>query len=134
MDSDLPEGHVANAFLLWGPSKNFQHLAAIAQLKRSLVLQNNLPHAYNRVGTILAHIAVLDHARGMYERGRTFNPRKEISHSIVQVYIWSREYDLAQEEIQAWRADEPRQQVSSLFCYVASHDDEELERGESSVG
>jgi TolB-like protein len=28
LDPDLAEGHVANAFLLWGPSKNFQHLEA----------------------------------------------------------------------------------------------------------
>ena len=26
IDTELPEGHVARAFLLWGPSKNFQHL------------------------------------------------------------------------------------------------------------
>lgn len=32
LDPDLPEGHVAKAFLLWGPSKNFQHLEAIAEL------------------------------------------------------------------------------------------------------
>ena len=30
IDPELPEGHVARAFLLWGPSKNFQHLEAIA--------------------------------------------------------------------------------------------------------
>jgi DNA-binding winged helix-turn-helix (wHTH) protein/TolB-like protein/Tfp pilus assembly protein PilF len=116
VDSDLPEGHVANAFLLWGPSKNFQHLEAIAELRRALALQSNLPHAYNRLGTILAHIGLLDHARGMYERGRTFNPRKEISHSIVQVYIWSREYDLAREEIQAWRAENPGNKYPHYFA------------------
>jgi TolB-like protein len=56
LDPDLPEAHVANAYLLWGPSKNFQHLEAIGELKRALSRQNNLPHAYNRLGTILAHI------------------------------------------------------------------------------
>jgi tetratricopeptide (TPR) repeat protein len=69
IDADLPEGHLARAFLVWGPSKNFQHLEAIAELKSALALQNNLPHAYNRLGTILAHIGLLDHAREMYERG-----------------------------------------------------------------
>ena len=107
LDPDLPEGHVASAFLLWGPSKNFQHLEAIAELKLALALQNNLSHAYNRLGTILAHIGLLDHAREMYERGRPFHPRKAVSHSIVQVYVWNREYDLAREEIQLWRADNP---------------------------
>jgi hypothetical protein len=47
LDVDLPEGHVASAFILWGPSKSFQHLEAIAELKRALALQNNQPHAYN---------------------------------------------------------------------------------------
>jgi DNA-binding winged helix-turn-helix (wHTH) protein/tetratricopeptide (TPR) repeat protein len=107
LDADLPEGHVANAFLLWGPSKNFQHLAAIAELKHALALQNNQPQAYNRLGTILAHIGLLGHAREMYERGRPFHPRKAVSHSVAQVYAWSQEYDLAREEIDAWRAENP---------------------------
>jgi len=116
LDSDLPEGHVANAFLLWGPSKNFQHLEAIAELKRALALQNNLPHAYNRLGTILAHIGLFDHAREMYERGRPFQPRKAVSHSIVQVYVWNREYDLAREEIQAWRVENPGNKYPVYFA------------------
>src|ERR1700733_485799 len=107
LDPDLPEGHVANAFLLWGPSKNFQHLEAITELRRALALQKNLPHAYNRLGTILAHVGLLEHAREMYERCRPFHPQKVVSHSIVQVYVWSGAYDLAREEIQAWRAESP---------------------------
>jgi DNA-binding winged helix-turn-helix (wHTH) protein/tetratricopeptide (TPR) repeat protein len=116
LDPDLPEGHVASAFLLWGPSKNFQHLEAIAELKRALALQNNQPHAYNRLGTILAHIGLLDHAREMYERGRPFHPRKAVSHSIVQVYVWNREFDLAREEIRAWRAENPGNKYPIYFA------------------
>ncbi|MGZ4897535.1 MAG: TPR end-of-group domain-containing protein [Candidatus Angelobacter sp.] len=116
IDPELPEGHVARAFLLWGPSKNFQHLEAIAALKRALALQNNLPHAYNRLGTILAHIGLLDHARAMYERGRQFHPKKAVSPSIVQVYVWNQEYDLAQAEIQAWRAENPGNKYAIYFA------------------
>src|ERR1700722_5115276 len=116
LDADLPEGHVAKAFLLWGPSKNFQHLEAIAELRRALALQKNLPHAYNRLGTILAHVGLLDHAREMYERGRPFDPQKVVSHSIVQVYVWSREYDLAREEIQTWRAESPSNKYPVYFA------------------
>ena len=111
LDPDLPEAHVASAFLLWGPSKNFQHLEAIAELKRALALQNNQPQAYNRLGTILAHIGLLDHAREMYERARPFHPRKAVSHSIVQVYVWNQEYDLAREEI---KRGGPRIQTTSI--------------------
>lgn len=115
LDPDLPEGHVAKAFLLWGPSKNFQHLEAIAELKRALTSQNNLPHAYNRLGTILAHIGLLDHAREMYQRARYFDPKKAVSHSIVQVYAWDQEYDLAREEIQAWRRENPSNKYALHF-------------------
>lgn len=118
IDSNLPEGHVARAFLLWGPSKNFQHLEAIAELKRALALQNNLPHAYNRLGTILAHVGLLDRAREMFERGRPFQPQKAVSPSIVQVYVWSREYDLAREQIQIWLAESPGHKYALYFAPI----------------
>ena len=116
IDANLPEGHVARAFLLWGPSKNFQHLEAIADLKRALTLQNNLPHAYNRLGTILAHIGLLDHAREMFERGRPFQPNQAVSPSIVQVYVWGQEYDLARQQIRLWRAESPGNRYSLYFA------------------
>ena len=115
IDTNLPEGYVARAFLLWGPSKNFQHLEAIADLKRALALQNNLSHAYNRLGTILAHIGLLDHAREMFERGRPFQPKKAVSPSIVQVYVWGREYDLARQQIQIWRTGSPVTSMRSIL-------------------
>jgi DNA-binding winged helix-turn-helix (wHTH) protein/tetratricopeptide (TPR) repeat protein len=116
LEPHLPEGHVANAFLLWGPSKNFQHIEAITELKRALTLQNNQPQAYNRLGTILAHIGLLEHAREMYERARPFHPRKIVSHSIVQVYLWNLEYDLAREEIEAWGAESPGNKYPVYFA------------------
>jgi DNA-binding winged helix-turn-helix (wHTH) protein/tetratricopeptide (TPR) repeat protein len=116
LDPDLPEGHVARAFLFWGPPRNFQHLEAIDELKRALALQNNQPQAYNRLGTILAHIGLLDHAREMYERGRPFHPRKAVSHSIAQVYVWNQDYDLAREELQAWRAENPDNKYPLYFA------------------
>jgi DNA-binding winged helix-turn-helix (wHTH) protein/tetratricopeptide (TPR) repeat protein len=116
LQPDLPEAHVACAFLLWGPSKNFQHLEAIAELKRALALQNNQPQAYNRLGTILAHIGLLEHAREMYERARPFYPRKTVSHSIVQVYVWNQEYDSARDEIEAWRVENPENKYPVYFA------------------
>lgn len=116
LDPDLAEGHVARAFLYWGSSRNFQHLEAIDELKRALALQNNLPQAYNRLGSILAHIGLLDHARQMFERGRAFHPRKAVSHSIAQVYVWSQEYDLAREEIRVWRAENPDNKYPLYFA------------------
>jgi DNA-binding winged helix-turn-helix (wHTH) protein/tetratricopeptide (TPR) repeat protein len=120
LNRDLPEAHVAKAFLLWSPLKNFQHLDAIAELCKAISLQKNLPHAYNRLGTILAHIGLLDRAREMYERGRPFQPKNAVSHSIVQVYIWSGEIVLAQEEIQAWRAENPTNKYAIYFAPQAA--------------
>ena len=102
--------------------KNFQHLEAISDLKRALILQNNLPHAYNRLGTILAHVGLLDHAREMFERGRPFQPKKAVSPSIVQVYVWGQEYDLARQQINSG-GREPREQVQTLFCAIPGNDD-----------
>jgi len=116
IDANLAEGYLARAFLLWGPSKNFQHLEAIADLKRALSLQNNLPHAYNRLGTILAHIGLLDQAREMYERARPFHAKKAVSPSIVQVHVWNREYDLAREQIEAWRKESPGNKYAIYFA------------------
>jgi DNA-binding winged helix-turn-helix (wHTH) protein/tetratricopeptide (TPR) repeat protein len=121
INANLPEGHVARAFLLWGPSKNFQHLEAVADLKRALALQNNLPHAYNRLGSIMAHIGLLDHSRAMFERGRPFQPQKAVSPSIVQVYVWGQEYDLARHQIQLWRAESPGNKYARYFApFVAT--------------
>jgi DNA-binding winged helix-turn-helix (wHTH) protein len=116
LNPDLAEAHVARAFLLWGPAKNFQHLEAIAELKRALALQKNLPHAYNRLGTILAHVGLLEHAREMYQRARQFHPKHEVSPSIVQVYMWSCQYDPAREYIDAWRAENPTNKYALYFA------------------
>jgi DNA-binding winged helix-turn-helix (wHTH) protein/TolB-like protein len=134
LDPDLPEAHVANAFLLWGPSKNFQHVAAIAELKRALALQSNLPHAYNRLGTILAHVGLLDHARDMYERGRPFQPQKAVTHSIVQVYVWNCEHELAREEIEAWRAESPGNKYPVYFGAQQALATEDWRRAEVLLG
>jgi DNA-binding winged helix-turn-helix (wHTH) protein/tetratricopeptide (TPR) repeat protein len=116
LNRDLPEAHVAKAFLLWSPSRNFQHLDAIAELRKAIALQKNLPHAYNRLGTILSHIGLLDRAREMYERGRPFQPKNTVSHGIVKIYIWNLELDLAREEIQAWRAENPDHKYPIYFA------------------
>jgi DNA-binding winged helix-turn-helix (wHTH) protein/tetratricopeptide (TPR) repeat protein len=116
LDAALPEAHVAKAFLLWGPSRNFQHIEAIGELKHALTLQKNLPHAYNRLGTILVHIGLLDHARTMFERGRHFDPRKTISHSIAQVYLWGGEYELARAEVQKWLSESPANKYAIHFA------------------
>jgi tetratricopeptide (TPR) repeat protein len=112
----FPKGTSRARFCSGDRRKHFQHLEAIADLKRALALQNNLPHAYNRLGSILAHIGLLDHSRAMFERGRPFQPRKAVSPSVVQVYVWSQEYDLARQQIQTWRAESPGNKYAIYFA------------------
>jgi tetratricopeptide (TPR) repeat protein len=81
-----------------------------------LALQNNQPQAYNRLGTILAHIGLLEHAREMFERARPFHPSKTVSHSIVQVYVWNQEYESARDETEAWRAENPENKYPVYFA------------------
>ncbi len=116
LDPNLAEGYVARAFLVWGHSKNFQHIEAIADLKRALSLQRNLPHAYNRLGTILAHIGLLDHARAMFEMGRPFQPKQAVNPSVVQVYAWSQDYDRARQQIEIWRAESPDNRYALMWA------------------
>jgi predicted Zn-dependent protease len=52
----------------------------------------------------------------MYERARPFHPRKAVSHSIVQVYMWNQEYDLAREEIEKWSAENPNNKYPVYFA------------------
>src|SRR5262249_16944896 len=69
-----------------------------------------------RLGTILAHVGLLDRAREMYERGRVFDPKKAVSHSIVQVYMWNQEYDAARRQIAAWKAASPGNKYPLYFA------------------
>jgi len=131
IDSDLPEGLVARAFLQWGPSKNFQHIEAIGDLKRALSLQANLPHAYNRLGTILSHIGLLDHAIEMYERGRPFHPKKEVSPSAAQAFVWSFQPEKARDMVNRWRAESPKNKYPLHFALqlaMMSEDWDEAQR------
>jgi len=116
LDAALPDAHVARAFLLWGPSKNFQHVEAIHELQLALSLQPDLLHAYNRLGTIFAHIGLMDHARSMFERAAPFSPKKAINHNITQVYVWNGHYDLARDEIERWLAETPDSKYAMHFA------------------
>jgi DNA-binding winged helix-turn-helix (wHTH) protein len=116
LDPRLPEAHVAKAFLLWGPSRNFQHVEAIAELRRALALQSNLPHAYNAwersSPTLVCWIM-----RAACTRWEELSiQRKAVSYSVAQVYLWGGEYELAREELQRWRTDNPASKYALYFA------------------
>ena len=51
----------------------------------------------------------------MYERGRPFHPRKAVSPSVVQTYIWSQQYDRARAGIEAWQKEDPGNKYAIYF-------------------
>ena len=59
LDPALPEGHLARAWILWSPAKNFQHAEAIAALEQVLAARPNFERAHNRMATICLHIGRL---------------------------------------------------------------------------
>ena len=52
----------------------------------------------------------------MFERGRPFQPRKQVSPSVVQVYVWSQEYERARQQIEVWRAESPGNKYARYFA------------------
>lgn len=116
LDPDLPEGHVANAYILWSQAKNFQHLEAISEIQKALALQPNLDHAYNRLGNICAHIGRLKESRSAYEKARRINPQNLSNHNIAYAYLWSGDWDHARQEIEVWLAENPRNKMALWLC------------------
>jgi serine/threonine-protein kinase len=77
LDSGLPEGHLAKAWILWSPAKNFWHAEAIAELEQVLAAQPNLERAHNRMSTICWHIGRLEEARIAHEKAQRLKPKAE---------------------------------------------------------
>jgi DNA-binding winged helix-turn-helix (wHTH) protein/tetratricopeptide (TPR) repeat protein len=112
LDPDLPEGHVANAYILWSQAKNFQHLEAISEIQKALALQPNLDHAYNRLGNICAHIGRLRESRNAYEKAQRINPQNLSNHNIVYAYLWGGDWEHARQEIELWLAENPANKMA----------------------
>ena len=74
IDPALPEGHLARAWILWSPAKNFQHAEAIAALERVLAARPTLERAHNRMATICLHIGRLEEGRFAHEQALRSNP------------------------------------------------------------
>jgi eukaryotic-like serine/threonine-protein kinase len=91
LDPALPEAHLARAWILWSPAKNFQHAEAIAALERALAKQPNLERAHNRMSTICAHIGRLEEARIADEHARRSNPRTQTG-NLDTYYFWSGDF------------------------------------------
>jgi non-specific serine/threonine protein kinase len=115
LDPDLPEAHLAKAYILWSQATNFRHVEAIAEIQKGLALQPNLDHAHNRLGTICAHIGRLKEARRAYEKARLVNPQNLSNHNIAQSYLWDGDLDRAERELDAWARESPQNRYLLWF-------------------
>jgi TolB-like protein/Tfp pilus assembly protein PilF len=115
LDPDLPEAHLAKAYILWSQAANFRHLEAIAEIQKALALQPNLDHAHNRLGTICAHIGRLKDACRAFERARLVNPQNLSNHNIAQSYLWDGDLDRAEQELDAWARQSPENKYLLWF-------------------
>ena len=115
LDPELPEAIMARAYILWTPHRNFRHREAIEDLKKAIVMQPNLDHAYNRLGTILAHIGQHKEALEAYKAARRINPQNTGHFSIAQAYLWGGQYEQAAEELEAFHRAKPKNKYCLWF-------------------
>jgi eukaryotic-like serine/threonine-protein kinase len=106
LDPALPEGHLARAWILWSPAKNFQHADAIGALEQVLAVRPNFERAHNRMATICQHIGRLREARLAHEQALRSNPQTRTG-NLEYFYIYSGDFARAEEAAEAWHRERP---------------------------
>jgi serine/threonine-protein kinase len=106
LDPALPEGHLARAWILWSPAKNFQHAEAIGELEHVLAARPNFERAHNRMSSICGHIGRLPEARIAHEQALRANPKTRTG-SLEYFYIYSGDFARAEEAAEAWFQERP---------------------------
>lgn len=106
LDPALPEGHLARAWILWSPAKNFQHVDAIAALEQVLAARPNFERAHNRMSGICLHIGRLPEARIAHEQALRANPKTRTG-NLEWFYIFSGDFARAEEAAEAWFQERP---------------------------
>jgi TolB-like protein len=115
LDAELPEAIMVRAYILWTPHRNFRHREALDDLKKAIAKQPNMDHAYNRMGTILAHIGQTEQALAAYKEARRINPQNLGHFNIAQAYIWGGQYEQAAEELEAFHRVKPKNKYCLWF-------------------
>lgn len=74
LNPDLPEGHYARAYLLWGPDRQFPHELAIAEDRRALAVDPKFAPAHHHLGMIFMHLGLIDSAIAEFRRALALDP------------------------------------------------------------
>jgi DNA-binding SARP family transcriptional activator len=101
LDPALPEAHLARAWILWSPAKNFQHAEAIAALQQVLAARPNLERAHNRMAGICLHIGRLPEAAIAHNLARAVNPKTR-SGNLEWIYILDGDFARAEHAVETW--------------------------------
>jgi TolB-like protein/Flp pilus assembly protein TadD/predicted Ser/Thr protein kinase len=115
LDPALPEGHLARAWILWSPTKNFQHAEAIAALEQVLSVQPNFERAHNRMSTICWHIGRMEEARIAHGLARRSNPKTEV-HNLEYIDLYSGDFASAEKAAKVWLEAAPGNVYAHNFC------------------
>lgn len=122
LDPKLAEAHVARGFLLWTPSRGFQHKEAIQEYRRALGLNPNLDEAHHYLGNIYIHIGLMDEGIRELQRAVAINPSNIPARARIGVallYQGECEKALAIFQSNLWEANQALRgyQIAwSLFC------------------
>jgi DNA-binding SARP family transcriptional activator len=106
LDPALPEAHLARAWILWSPAKNFQHAEAITALQLVLAARPNLERAHNRMAGICLHIGRLPEAAIAHNLARAVNPKTR-SGNLEWFYIFTGDFARAEHAAEAWFQERP---------------------------
>jgi len=115
LDPALPEGHLARAWILWSPAKNFQHAEAIEALEQVLSVQPNFERAHNRMSTICWHIGRMEEARIAHGLARRSNPKTEV-HNLEYIDLYSGDFASAEKAAKVWLEAAPGNVYAHNFC------------------
>ena len=114
LDPELPEGHLARAFILWSPAKSFQHTDALAALEQVLVTRPNFEQAHNRIASICLHIGRLREALTAHQQAQRSNPKTR-SGTLEFFYLYSGDFARAEELGEAWVQERPGATYALFF-------------------
>ena len=117
LDPALPEGSLAQSWILWSPAKNFQHAEAIAALGKVLAARPNFERAHNRMASICQHIGRLDESRVAHEQALRANPRTRTG-NLEYFYIWSGDFERAEAATAAWLRERPGNMYALAACIL----------------
>jgi len=107
IDSRLPEGHLAQGYILWSPAKNYAYREAIAEFNKSLELHPNVDGADAQLGMVLSHIGRMQEGLEAFEKAHRVNPKNAWAHWAGLAHLWRGQFEAANREVEIWLRESP---------------------------